>query len=92
MKVKHILSILGLLALASCRMSTPVDQPMVTTDQGSYSLGSDGGDITITVTSTVDWKASVFPGTSRDKVDDVSVFPTACFSRPASSGPPARPS
>ncbi len=77
MKVKHILSILGLLALASCRMSTPVDQPMVTTDQGSYSLGSDGGDITITVTSTVDWKASVFPGTSRDKVDDVSVFPTA---------------
>ena len=77
MKVKHILSILGILAIASCRMSTPVDQPLVSTDQGIYQLGADGGDVTITVYSTVDWKAVVYPGSSRDNVDDVSVFPTA---------------
>ena len=72
MKVKHILSILGILAIASCRMSTPVDQPLVSTDQGIYQLGADGGDVTITVYSTVDWKAVVYPGSSRDNVDDVT--------------------
>lgn len=77
MKVKHILSILGILAIASCRMSTPVDQPLVSTDQGTYQLGADGGDVTVTVYSTVDWKAVIYPGSSRDNVDDVSVFPTA---------------
>ena len=43
------------------------------TDKSVYEVGAEGGEVTIKLYSTQDWKANVLPGTSLDVVDDITV-------------------
>ncbi len=62
--------------LAACQPE-PAVTPQISTDQGIYEIGADGGDITIKLLATEDWTAKVEPATSLDNADGISVSPAS---------------
>ena len=75
MKLTKIIAVLALpfaLLLSSCQSESGLEQKMAT-DKSVYEVGAEGGEVTIKLYSTQDWKANVLPGTSLDVVDDITV-------------------
>ncbi len=71
------LSILAAAALfTGCQeMTADSDLPQISTEKGVYNAAQTGGEVVVKFKSSIDWKASVVPASSLDKVDDVTVTP-----------------
>ena len=61
--------------LSSCTQTDELIAPKMATDSATYSIGVDGGDVTVKLLAGQDWTATVEPGTSLDEVSDVTVTP-----------------
>ena len=61
--------------LASCTPQEELIEPKMATDKATYTIGADGGDVTVKLLAGQDWTATVEPGTSLDEVPDVTVTP-----------------
>ena len=61
--------------LSSCTQTDELIAPKMATDSATYSIGADGGDVTVKLLAGQDWTATVEPGTSLDEVSDVTVTP-----------------